>query len=74
MALSKSQRWAEMASRIDDETLDQWVVCATYDQLADQVLQRYSGLIDRIELSIPVTGPQEEQMLREIVAQIRSST
>ncbi|MFK7912325.1 MAG: TIGR03617 family F420-dependent LLM class oxidoreductase [Pseudomonadales bacterium] len=70
--LSKSQRWNDMAARIDDDTLDQWVISATYEQLAAAVQTRFAGLIDRIELSIPVGSANEQEQLREIVAAIQT--
>ncbi|MGI9324783.1 MAG: TIGR03617 family F420-dependent LLM class oxidoreductase [Pseudomonadales bacterium] len=71
--LSKAQRWDAMAKLIDDRILDQWVVSAPYEQLADRVLERFAGLIDRVELSIPVTSPAEREQLQDIVTQIRTS-
>lgn len=69
--LSKSQRWSEMAECIDDKTLDEWVVSATYDDLAAAVALRYAGKIDRIELSVPVATQQEREQLTDIVGAIQ---
>ena len=70
--LSNAQRWTNMAERIDDTTLDEWVLSATYDNLADAVRERYAGLIDRIELSIPVTNDEERESLKSIVLAVQS--
>ena len=70
--LSKAQRWSEMAERIDEKTLNEWVLCATYDNLAGAVRERYEGHIDRIELSIPVATPAERDQLAEIVESVRT--
>lgn len=70
--LSKSQRWHEMAARIDDQTLDRWAVSATYGQLAGAVEARFAGCIDRIELSIPVANAAEREQLQEIVRAVQA--
>ena len=68
--LSKAQRWAEMAARIDDDVLHEWVVIAKYDELAAALGDRYRGLLDRVEVSIPVENAADEQTLRRIVADL----
>ena len=45
---------------------------ATHDMLADALLARYRGLVDRIEVSIPLTGPADEEMLRTTIARLRA--
>jgi len=69
-ALSKAQRWSEMAARISDDVLHEWVVVATYAQLASAIEARYGELLDRIEVSIPVAQPQDHEILADIVAQL----
>lgn len=65
--LSKQQRWSEMPALIDDDVLNEWVVVANYDNLAATILKRYSGLIDRIEVSIPVASEDDAETLGSIV-------
>ena len=69
-ALSKQQQWRKLAALVDDEMLAEWAVVARYDDLADTILQRYDGLIDRIEVSIPVADDHDLAVLRDVVAAI----
>ncbi len=70
--LSREQRWEDMAERISDDVLDEWVVVATYDELADKILSRFDGLVDRIEVSIPLERPEDGESLSRIVAELHS--
>ncbi len=70
--LSKAQRWQEMAALIDDDVLNEWVTVARYDQLAQALTDRYSGLIDRVEVSIPIERPEDTEILSDIVAALHA--
>ncbi|MCC6215907.1 MAG: TIGR03617 family F420-dependent LLM class oxidoreductase [Polyangiaceae bacterium] len=52
-AMTRAGRWAEMASRVPDEVLDEFVVCAPYEELAPAVAQRFGGRTDSLELLLP---------------------
>ena len=69
--LSRQSRWQEMAALVDDDVLHEWVVGADYDSLADAILKRYDGLIDRIEVSIPVADERDSEILGAIVRALR---
>ncbi|HYB91604.1 MAG TPA: TIGR03617 family F420-dependent LLM class oxidoreductase [Candidatus Binataceae bacterium] len=45
--------WGGMASEITDEMLDVFAVTGTYDDIADKVMERYDGLLDRVAFYIP---------------------
>ncbi|MGE0484220.1 MAG: TIGR03617 family F420-dependent LLM class oxidoreductase [Gammaproteobacteria bacterium] len=68
--LSKQQRWTEMARRINDDVLHEWVVAAPYDTLAATLLARYGALVDRVEVSIPLAGPDDHAMLAAILDEL----
>ena len=68
--LSKSGQWTAMASRIDDDVLGHWVTIATYDDLADRLIERYGALIDRIEVSIPLEHPSDREVLASVVTRL----
>ena len=70
--LSKAQRWDEMAARIDDDVLHEWVVVARYDELANTVKARYKNLIQRIEISIPIEQPNDRDTLAQILRDIHA--
>jgi probable F420-dependent oxidoreductase len=71
--LSKGQEWAKMSRLINDDVLHEWVVVAPYEKLAETILARYGGLIDRIEVSIPVNNETDEAVLRDIVHALQSA-
>ena len=48
---------------IGDELLDEFVGFAPYDQLAIKIEQRYSGRVDRIEVSIPIVYLADKKLL-----------
>ena len=69
---SKRQAWDQMAAMIDDNLLDEFVVVARYDELAKTIEQRYAGLIDRIEVSIPIVDEADKESLGQIVKDINA--
>jgi probable F420-dependent oxidoreductase len=71
--LSKQQRWPEMAALIDDDVLHEWVVVATYDNLARAMIDRYAGVVDRVEVSIPVETEADRETLGAIVAELAAA-
>ena len=46
------------------------LVVARYDDLAATIMQRYEGLLHRIEVSIPVTNQAEQDILSDIIRDI----
>jgi probable F420-dependent oxidoreductase len=69
--LARAQRWDDMAARISDDLLRDCVVVALYDDLAATIRQRYDGMIQRIEVSIPVDTPRDREQLASIVQAIQ---
>lgn len=51
--LAREGRWDEMASALPDDLLDLIAVEAHPDELADRLLERYGGLLDRVALHLP---------------------
>lgn len=71
-ALSRQQRWGEMERHVSDEMVHEIAVVAPYDSLADAVADRYAGLCDRVEFSIPAGDPDERERLAAMVRTIQS--
>jgi probable F420-dependent oxidoreductase len=71
--LAREQRWDQMAAQVTDDMLHRWVVVATYDALAETIKKRYSGLIQRIEVSIPLQKPADIEVLQTVVASLNSA-
>ena len=70
--LSRQKRWDEMEQHVSDEMVHEIAVVAPYDTLADAIATRYEGLCDRVEFSIPVENPDDENLLAEMVSEIQS--
>lgn len=71
--LSRDRQWLQMAERVSDEVLHQWVVVARYDELAQTLHQRFDGIVDRVEVSIPVENTQDQADLSAIVAALNNT-
>ena len=69
--LSRQQRWDEMERHVTDEMVHEIAVVAPYDTVAAAVADRYDGLCDRVEFSIPAGDPDERARLAEMVRSIR---
>jgi hypothetical protein len=61
-----------MEREISDEMVHEIAVVATYDDLPDAIVGRYGGLCDRVEFSIPVTNPDDEARLADMVKTIHA--
>lgn len=72
-SLSKEQRWEEMPKLISDDVLHQYVTAGTYDEIADKLAERYGGLVDRIEFSIPVEGAEDRDLLANLIHRLQNS-
>ena len=70
-ALSKAQRWEELALVVDDEMLHTVATLGTYDTIGKQLHDRYGAIIDRIEFSIPVNNADDHARLTSILRDVR---
>jgi hypothetical protein len=52
--------WASMPKLISDEMLDVYAVSGTYDNIADKMLERFDGLLDRVAFYIPYKAAFDE--------------
>lgn len=71
-ALSRRQEWDEMERHVTDEMVETIAVVGTYDEIANEVRDRYAGVCSGVEFSIPVKDPDDEAMLTEMVATIQA--
>ncbi len=72
--LSKAQRWDEMPSRISDEMLNTNAVVGTYDNISNELIITYSGIVNATEFSSPVGDEGDETLLAEMVARIQATS
>jgi len=60
-ALAARNRWGDMPDLINDEMLGTFAVLGEEGEIADLLLQRYQGLLDRLGLYLPfVPGERDE--------------
>lgn len=67
-ALTKSNGWDQLADLVTDEMLHAFAVVARPENVAEQVLRRYQGRVDRVSLSAPYDSPP--QMWTSIVQDV----
>ena len=53
------------------EMLDTYAVIGTYDEISAKLHARYKDVATAIEFAIPLAGPADEELLREIVTALR---
>ncbi|HEX2153780.1 MAG TPA: TIGR03617 family F420-dependent LLM class oxidoreductase [Acidimicrobiia bacterium] len=71
--LSRRQEWDAMEREVSDEMVETIAVVGTYDEIAARVRDRYAGVCQGVEFSIPADTPDEEALLEEMVAEIRTA-
>lgn len=69
----REQRWEEMPGFITDEILERYALIGTFDEIGEKLKRRYATVVTHTEFSIPVSGGQDLQTLRELVASIRAA-
>jgi probable F420-dependent oxidoreductase len=67
--LAKRGAWDEMAGLIDDDILNTFAVVGPLDEIAPEVLRRFSGLVDRFSFYAPYA--MEPERWAEVLAGFR---
>ncbi len=63
-ALTKTGRWDELESLIDDDMLNMFAVVGELDRVRVELRERFAGLVARVSLSLPY--PVEDELLLSI--------
>jgi len=71
--LSMEGKWGEMANGITDEMLDEMAVIGTYDQIAEKLKARYSGLVTTLDFGFGVRTPEQQDALSAIVHELKKA-
>ena len=71
--LSRTNQWSEMSKLVSDELLEEIVIVALYDELALKIKDRFRSVLDRIEVSIPINNRQDEEVLSQIIVDLRTT-
>jgi probable F420-dependent oxidoreductase len=70
--MSVSGQWREMSKVITEEMLDAFTITATYDKIIPKIRERYGSFATGINFSIPVKGPADEELLADMVKQLKA--
>lgn len=70
-AMSREGKWLEMSDLIDDEMLQAFAVTGTVDEVAQQLVQRCGGKMDRIS---PVIYQPETELLGALARAIKKAS
>jgi probable F420-dependent oxidoreductase len=70
--LSKAQKWDALPALVDDEMLHTVATLGIHETIAEQLRERYSERVDRIEFSMPVTSPEEAEVYGHILTSLRT--
>jgi probable F420-dependent oxidoreductase len=57
--LSMEGKWAEMASEITDEMLDEFAVVGTYDEVVSKIRERYFGVVSTLDFGFSIQTPEQ---------------
>jgi probable F420-dependent oxidoreductase len=72
-ALSRQMAWGEMPSLISDEMLSTFAVVATEATLAERLLERYTGLADRLSLYLPFMPGSRDRFWQTLSAEMAAA-
>lgn len=70
--LSREQRWEEMPDYVDDEMLNTFAVVGTYDEIADKIVERFSGVLSHVGFSIAVEDEADADALRKMIKRVQA--
>jgi hypothetical protein len=65
-------KWHEMPALITDEILERFALRGTWSELPGKMLQKYSGLLDRVSYYFPLVPGQNEAGWRATAAGFKS--
>ncbi|WP_329782008.1 TIGR03617 family F420-dependent LLM class oxidoreductase [[Mycobacterium] crassicus] len=68
-ALVRADRWGELPTVLDDDILDELIVCGRYDELPALLEARFGSIADGIVLP-PLGDPSDDPLLQPCVAEL----
>ena len=68
--MARENQWSEMTALIDDELLETMIPSGTYDEIAEQLRERYRGLATHITFPMP-DDPADDSRVAEVIAALR---
>ena len=71
--MSIDGKWGEMPSLVTDDMLDAFSVIGTYDDIVPKLKAAYGSYASSIGFDIPVNSPEDEDLLKGMVAELQSA-
>jgi probable F420-dependent oxidoreductase len=71
--MSTQGRWAEMGDLITEEMLEEFAIVSPYDGLIEKIKARWSGIVTRTGLAIPIRKPEDEERLRHMIRELQQA-
>jgi probable F420-dependent oxidoreductase len=71
--LSRRREWGELPNLISDDMLEVFATVASEDGLASALLERYSGIADRVTLYLPYIPGDRDGFWKKLVSEIHGS-
>ena len=68
--MSLKGQWDDMTGLITDDIFNSFAIAEEYDQVAAAVRERYDGLLNELVFGMDVSGADDEEQLRKIIAQL----
>jgi len=71
--MSTQGRWSEMGGLITEEMLEEFAIVSPYDGLIEKIKARWSGIVTRTGLAIPICKPEDEERLRHMIRELQQA-
>lgn len=71
--LSRAQRWEEMPQYVDDDMLDKYAVVGLYEEVADKIVDRFSGVLTHVGFSTTVETEKDAERLKKMIARVQAA-
>ena len=71
--LSMEGKWAEMASEITDEMLNEFAIVGTYDEIVPKIKERYSGVATTLDFGYATATQEQAERLRWMVQELKKA-
>ncbi|WP_417517372.1 TIGR03617 family F420-dependent LLM class oxidoreductase [Minwuia sp.] len=66
--MSKAGKWDEMAGLITDDVFDAFAIVGTPAQVTDQIIARFGGELDRVNVDLSAAGEQMPELMAKLRA------
>ncbi len=68
--MSKAGQWDAMADVITDEMFETFAIVGTPEHVTDQIIARFGGVLDRVNVDLTAAGPDQAQ---ELMARLKAA-